>query len=163
MSSKGDAVEELDRAMGDSTPSPEKNAIKELKSILSSLHDEYKADCVVNYGNIGDVVMKVPAIKQKWVSRYCRYRNMATDVEKKLAEETEAEIKRIMKESPVAMTAVAASKAVAKSDNKVLAALRERQDLLRRICDDLSEILKHVHFLNTEIATIVDFMKMENS
>lgn len=163
MSSKNEAVEELDHIMEEPQQPQDKSATKELRSILSSLHDEYKADCVVNYGNIGDVVMKVPAIKQKWVSRYCRYRNMATDVEKKLASETDAEVKRIMKESPVAMTAVAAAKAVAKSDNKVLVALRERQELLRRICDDLSEILKHVHFLNTEIATIVDFMKMENS
>ena len=163
MPDKTDSVEAIDRMMDDTQQTQEKSASKELRSILASLHDEYKADCVVNYGNIGDVVMKVPAIKQKWVSRYCKYRNMATDVEKKLAAETDAEIKRVMKESPVAMTAVAAAKAVAKSESRALMALRERQELLKRICEDLSEILKHVHFLNTEIATIVDFMKMENS
>lgn len=134
-----------------------------LCDVLDSMHEEYKKDCTITYANIGDVVMRVPAIKQKWVSRYCRYRNTEADVDKQLKIEMEKETKRIMDSSPVAMTALAASKAAAKSDNKKLVLLTERLSLLKRINDDLSEILKHVHFLNTEVAAIVDYMKMENS
>ena len=134
-----------------------------LCDVLDSMHEEYKADCTINYGNVGEVVMKVPAIKQKWVSRYCKYRNTAADVERQLKMETEAEIKKIIKESPVSITPVVAAKAAQKSENRKIVLLTERLDLLKRINDDLSEILKHVHFLNTEVAAIVDFIKMENS
>lgn len=134
-----------------------------LCDVLDTMHDEYKADCTINYGNVGDVVMRVPAIKQKWVSRYCKYRNTAADVERQLKMELESETKRIIRESPVSMTQVAAAKAAQKSENRKIVLLTERLDLLKRINDDLSEILKHVHFLNTEVAAIVDYIKMENS
>lgn len=136
----------------------------QLCDVLDTIHDEYKKDCVVTYANVGDMVMKVPAIKQKWVSRYCRYRNGLADVERQLKLEIEAEIKKTIKESPVNMTKLAAQKAVmASNSNKKIVLLTERAELLKRINDDLSEILKHVHFLNTEIGAIVDYLKMENT
>lgn len=136
----------------------------QLCDVLDNLHDEYKKDCVVTYANVGDMVMKVPAIKQKWVSRYCKYRNGLADVEKQLKMEIEAETKKTIKESPVNLTKIAAQKAVLSSgSNKKIVVLTERAELLKRINDDLSEILKHVHFLNTEIGAIVDFLKMENT
>lgn len=134
-----------------------------LCDVLDNLHDEYRKDCEISYANIGDVVMKVPAIKQKWVSRFCKYRNTAADVEKQLNAAMEKEVKRIIDESPVAMTQVAAQKAAAKSENKKIILLTERLHLLKRINDDLSEILKHIHFFNAEVASIVDYIKMENS
>ena len=136
----------------------------QLCDVLDTLHDEYKKDCIVTYANVGDMVMKVPAIKQKWVSRFCRYRNGLADVERQLKLETEAEIQKTIKESPVSITRIAAQKAVmASNSNKKIVLLTERAELLKRINDDLSEILKHVHFLNTEIGAIVDYLKMENS
>ncbi len=136
----------------------------QLCDVLDNLHDEYKKDCIVTYANVGDMVMKVPAIKQKWVSRYCKYRNGLADVEKQLKMEIEAETKKTIKESPVNLTKIAAQKAVLSSgSNKKIVVLTERAELLKRINDDLSEILKHVHFLNTEIGAIVDFLKMENT
>lgn len=136
----------------------------QLCDVLDTLHDEYKKDCIVTYANVGDMVMKVPSIKQKWVSRYCKYRNGLADVEKQLKAEIEAEIKKTIKESPVKLTNIAAQKAVMSSgSNKKIVILTERAELLKRINDDLSEILKHVHFLNTEIGAIVDFLKMENT
>lgn len=167
-------VSELEKAIENAQPdSPKKD--KSLRrslyhqenyplcDVLESLHEEYRKDCTITYANIGDVVMRVPAIKQKWVSRYCKYRNTAADVEKQLKMELEKETKKIIDSSPVAMTQIAAAKAASKSESKKIVLLTERLALLNRINDDLSEILKHVHFLNTEVSAIVDYMKMENS
>lgn len=134
-----------------------------LCDVLENMHDEYKKDCEITYANVGEVVMKVPAIKQKWVSRFCKYRNTAADVERQLKMELEKETKKIIEGSPVAMTQLAAQKAAQKSESRKIVLLTERLHLLNRINDDLSEILKHVHFLNTEVASIVEYIKMENS
>lgn len=132
-----------------------------LHEALKEHRAEYKADTKFSRVDIGEVAMKVPAIKAKWVARHDEYKNAKADAEQQLAKELKAAVAKIRKESQIELTKIAAEKK-ALEDIPILGILQERIKLLDRLESQSWEIVeKHLKYFNSEVQTIIDTIKLE--
>lgn len=132
-----------------------------LYEALKEHRAEYKRDTTFSRVDIGDVAMKVPAIKAKWVARHDEYKNAKADAEKQLAKELKAAVAKVRKESKIDLTKIAAEKK-AMEEIQILEVLKERIELLDRLESQSWEIVeKHLKYFNSEVQTIIDTIKLE--
>ena len=132
-----------------------------LYEALKEHRAEYKRDTTFSRVDIGDVAMKVPAIKAKWVARHDESKNAKADAEKQLAKELKAAVAKIRKESKIDLTKIAAEKK-AMEEVQILEILKERIELLDRLESQSWEIVeKHLKYINSEVQTIIDTIKLE--
>jgi hypothetical protein len=132
-----------------------------LYEALKEHRAEYKRDTTFSRVDIGDVAMKVPAIKAKWVARHDEYKNAKADAEKQFAKELKAAVAKVRKESKIDLTKIAAEKK-AMEEIQILEVLKERIELLDRLESQSWEIVeKHLKYFNSEVQTIIDTIKLE--
>ena len=132
-----------------------------LYEALKEHRAEYKKDTTFSRVDIGDVALKVPAIKAKWVARHDEYKNAKADAEKQLAKELKAAVAKIRKESQIELTKIAAEKK-AMEEIPILGIIQERIGLLDRLESQSWEIVeKHLKYFNSEVQTIIDTIKLE--
>ena len=132
-----------------------------LYEALKEHRAEYKRDTTFSRVDIGDVAMKVPAIKAKWVARHDEYKNAKADAEKQLAKELKAAVAKVRKESKIDLTKIAAEKK-AMEEIQILEVLKERIELLDRLESQSWEIVeKHLKYFNSEVQSIIDTIKLE--
>ena len=132
-----------------------------LYEALKEHRAEYRRDTSFSRVDIGDVAMKVPAIKAKWVARHDEYKNAKADTEKQLAKELKAAVKKIRDESQIELTKIAAEKK-AMEEIPIIGILQERIELLDRLESQSWEIVeKHLKYFNSEVQTIIDTIKLE--
>lgn len=132
-----------------------------LHEALAQHRSEYRNDVAFDRTDVGEMAMKVPGIKAKWVARHDEYRNLKIDAERMLAAELKAAVKRVREASPIELTKAAAEKKAAEDDPRI-AIIQERIELLDRLAAQSWEIVdKHLRYLNNEIQTVVDTIKLE--
>ena len=131
---------------------------------IAKIQAEYKADCNLSLYSLGDVIQRVPAIKQKWVSRMCKYKNQLIDTKKLLKREITSISEDIQNNSKIKLTPMAIDKEATSSKYPRTSILSERCELLDRLVEDTSDIVnKHMRYFNEDIRAIIDFEKLERT
>jgi len=135
----------------------------QLANTINQLEDEYAEDCKVTYATLGDKVMQIPQIKQKWISRLQFYRRELSEAKAMREDEFNNVVKEIKKNSKVEMSTASAAKAISSGNYPRLAAIEERVALYEEILQAIDDIVnKHIRYINEEIRCMVDMTKLEN-
>ena len=135
----------------------------QLADTVNKLEEEYADDCKVSYATLGDKVMQIPQIKQKWISRLQFYRRELSEAKAMRDEEFNNVIKEIKKNSKVEMSTASATKAISSGNYPRLEAIEERVGLYEEILQAIDDIVnKHIRYINEEIRCMVDMTKLEN-
>lgn len=125
--------------------------------------DKYTAelndDIKIDYVNVRDVQMKLPAIKHKWVARLINHKIERDNTKKKIIEAREIIIRKLEKEAKTVLSRPTLEKAA--NDHEAILKLRKNVDDIDMIIEYLEKVEKILSSTTFDIKNLVEIMKLE--